>query len=159
MGGGGVEVRRRIVMATGDATAVEPAVTATTGIGGYTTTLVFGGRNAKFEMRSDQGPGVEGGGDEGPNPMAYLYAAIAGCTAMSVRGYAARKGMALESVDVDVTPIRAGKGPVERIEVGLRFTGDLSEDEKKRLEAAAAGCTVRKTIERSPEFVEFVREG
>jgi putative redox protein len=47
-------------------------------------------------------PAVVGGGDLGPSPFGLVLSGLAACTAMTLRMYAARKGWALTTIDVDV---------------------------------------------------------
>jgi putative redox protein len=47
-----------------------------------------------------------GGTDEGPTPYDYFLAALGGCTAMTLRMYADRKGWPLESVTVRLSQDR-----------------------------------------------------
>jgi putative redox protein len=47
-------------------------------------------------------PLVAGGGDLGPTPFGILLAALAACTATTLRMYAEHKGWELTTIDVDV---------------------------------------------------------
>jgi len=80
------------------------------------------------------------GGDAGPAPSDLLVAALASCSAMTMRLYANRK-----------------KWPVERIEVTVRLEGDemhktvhlsgpLDAEQRKRLFEIAGRCPVHKAI-------------
>ncbi len=69
-------------------------VTARTGSGLYTEVTANG-----YSMVVDE-PVAFGGTGAGPTPYDYLLAALGGCTAMTVRMYADRKGWPLDSVRV-----------------------------------------------------------
>mgnify|MGYP006278347435 FL=1 len=129
------------------ATAEQAAVVAETRIGGYATSLRFAAPHDAHLLSADQPADADGGTGEGPNPFSYLFAALASCTGMTVRSYAARKEMGLERVEVSIRPHRPEGKKVESIEIGLRFEGDLSEDDRKKLVSAAASCPVRKLLE------------
>ena len=80
--------------------SAEARVVVTTGEG--LRTEVSAGGHA---LVADE-PESLGGTDEGPNPYDLLLAALGGCTAMTLRMYADRKGWPLESVTVRLSQDR-----------------------------------------------------
>lgn len=73
------------------------AVSTTTLVGGLRTVTSEGGH----EMAADLGPGL-GGDDTGPTPSALLRAALGSCLAMGYRLRAARHGIPVRSIRVEV---------------------------------------------------------
>ena len=76
-------------------------------------------RAGRHRLTTDEGPDL-GGDDEGPSPYPLLLAALAQCTAATLRMYANRKGWSLGEVKVRARLLRTGDGAtkVERIETG-----------------------------------------
>jgi len=102
-------------------------------------------------------PSRVGGGDAGADPYEHLLAAVGTCTTMTLRMYAARKGMALERASVTLrhsrehltdcegceeTPLR-----LDVIERDIELVGTLNEDERRRLMMIADRCPVHRTLE------------
>jgi putative redox protein len=93
-------------------------------------------------------PAGAGGGDAGPAPFELLMAALGACTSMTLRGYAARKGWVLRSVEVRLTRVRGEPGakPENEIRRTLRMEGDLDGDQRKRLLEIAEKCPVHRAL-------------
>ncbi|HVX91811.1 MAG TPA: alpha/beta fold hydrolase [Xanthobacteraceae bacterium] len=97
-----------------------------------------------------------GGLDSGPNPYDLLLAGLGSCTAMTLRLYAERKGLALERVSVslrhskihaaDCETCETREGMVDRIEREIAFAGTLDADERRRLLEIADRCPVHRTL-------------
>lgn len=131
-------------MPTDTATAT---VKSTTNIDGYASELSFAPPHDAHHLVADQAADVEGGTGRGPNPFSYLYAALASCTAMTIRGYASRKQLPLTDIHVEVFPVRDEGKPLQAIDVRVTLDGDLSDDDRAKLLAAGKACPVRKVIE------------
>lgn len=86
-----------------------------------------------------------GGNDEGINPHEMLEAALAACTIITAQMYANRKGIKLESTDVQVKIVSEGADSVISREVSFR--GDLSVEEKKKLGEIVEKCPIHKLLE------------
>lgn len=104
---------------------------------------------------ADEPTGV--GDDAGPNPYQLLLGALGACTAMTVQMYARRKGWPLEGVEVelDTHKIHArdcddcDSDPASRVdivELQLTLRGDLSSEQRARLEEIAGRCPVHRTL-------------
>ena len=133
-------------------------VTARTGRDGYRTEIEAGGHT----LIADE-PHPDGGPEDGPSPYEMLLAAIASCTAMTMRMYATRKQWPLEDVTVRM---RTGRRHVEDCEncetrsVGIQqidrqieMTGDLTDEQRQRLLLIADRCPVKQTLERGIRIV------
>ncbi|WP_343532376.1 OsmC family protein [Pedobacter sp.] len=88
-----------------------------------------------------------GGSDEGMAPGALLLASLGSCTAITIRMYADRKQFPLETITVNLAICaeeEMDKGTV--IEREIKFTGDLDEDQIKRLMIIADKCPIHKIL-------------
>ena len=87
---------------------------------------------------------ILGGADTAPAPDELLEAALASCTAITLRMYAERKAWMILSIEVSVS--------LERIEGKTFFTrqitihGEVAEEQKQRLLQIAKACPVSKTL-------------
>lgn len=88
---------------------------------------------------------VEGGTDAGPSPTRLVAAGLAGCTAVTIEMYAARKGWDVGAVEVDVDVEYEDFAPLS-FAVTLRLPDGLSEEQRQRLLAVAAKCPVHKLL-------------
>lgn len=101
-------------------------------------------------LLGDEPPEV-GGQDLGPAPYDLLTAALAECTAMTVRWYARQQKWPLDHVDVVVqhekAEVEGQKGKIDTFRKMVTVTGALSDEQRTRLLAVAARCPVHKTLE------------
>jgi putative redox protein len=95
---------------------------------------------------------VEGGTDAGPSPTRLVAAGLAGCTAVTMEMYAARKGWDVGAVEVDVDVEYDDFAPLS-FAVTLRLPAGLSEEQRLRLLAVAAKCPVHKLLSGETEVV------
>lgn len=144
------------------------AVTTDTDGGRWVTTTVGGpGYRADVNARTHNfvidEPIALGGTDAGPTPYEYLLGALSGCTAMTLRLYANRKGWPLESVEVKMRTSRSHEVDCEncektavgitRIERKVEMRGALTDEQKQRLLEIADRCPVKQTLERGIKVV------
>lgn len=93
----------------------------------------------------DEPTSVEGGTDAGPSPTRLVAAGLAGCTAVTVEMYAARKGWDIGAVEVDVEVDYDEFAPLS-FAVTLRLPPGLSEEQQERLTVVARKCPVHKLL-------------
>ena len=99
-----------------------------------------------------------GGEDTAPAPHELLAAALAACVSTTLVMYARRRDWDLGEVTVDVDYDH--RSTPRRCEIEITLGGDLTDEQLERLEAVAAACPVRRSIETGFEFDErFVRSG
>ncbi len=109
-------------------------------------------------------PTSYGGNDTGPGPYDLLGAALGTCTTMTLRMYAAHKGVPLDHVRVDVSHAKVHaedcmdcgegrEGRIDRFERVITISGDLSSEQRARLLEIADRCPVHKTLEKSSVVV------
>src|SRR5918912_4507253 len=98
-----------------------------------------------------------GGDGAGPDPYTLLLSALGGCTSMTIMLYARRKGWPVERVTVRLRQQRVHakdclecerntEGFVHRIERAVEVEGDLTDEQRARLQEIAHKCPVHKTL-------------
>ena len=113
--------------------------TADIGTINYATALVAG----HHPLTSDEGPAL-GGKDTGAAPHELLCAALAACTAITLRMYAERKSWPLQAAHVDV--LFRHEGESRTMTRRLRLEGDLDEAQRARLADIAERTPVTLTL-------------
>jgi putative redox protein len=102
-------------------------------------------------------PTAAGGGDAGPDPYTLILAALGSCISMTVNMYARRKGWPLDRVIVRLRQnrshaadckecTRTTEGYAHRIERSVTLEGNLSEEQRLRLQEISHKCPVHKTM-------------
>jgi putative redox protein len=102
-------------------------------------------------------PVAAGGEGAGPDPYALLLAALGSCISMTTMLYARRKGWPLEHVTVRLRQgrihakdcaecNRTSEGYVHKIERSVNFEGNLTDEQRARLQEIAHKCPVHKTL-------------
>ena len=112
-------------------------------------------------------PAEAGGEGTGPDPYSLLLGALGSCISMTVTLYARRKQWPLERVTVrlrqnrihasDCQTCENKEGFVHRIERSVTFTGNLSDEQRVRLQEIAHKCPVHKTLS-SPIVITDLKE-
>ena len=102
-------------------------------------------------------PSKAGGEDAGPDPYTLLLGALGSCISMTAMLYARRKGWPLERVTVRLRQgrihvkdceecDRTMEGFVHRIERAVSFEGNLSDEQRTRLQEISQKCPVHRTL-------------
>ncbi|MFT7625290.1 MAG: uncharacterized OsmC-like protein/fermentation-respiration switch protein FrsA (DUF1100 family) [Myxococcota bacterium] len=126
-------------------------VVSESGVGKFGQTVQAG----KHAFVADE-PISVGGLDTGPGPYDLLLAALGACTSMTLRMYAAHKGIALGKVSIrlqhekiharDCDDCESEKGFVDVIRREITMDGDLEPAVRERLLQIADRCPVHKTL-------------
>ena len=95
-------------------------------------------------IRIDE-PATAGGTDTGPSPTRLVAAGLAGCIAVTIEMYAARKGWDVGAVEVDVEVEYDGSAPLS-FAVALRLPAELDDEQRAKLLTIAARCPVHKLL-------------
>lgn len=104
---------------------------------------------------SDEPIGV--GDDAGPDPYALLLSSLGACKVMTGMMYARKKGWPVEEIEIslDTHKIHAKNcencesdpnAKVDIIDVDIKFTGDLSHEQIKRLKEISEHCPIHRTL-------------
>jgi uncharacterized OsmC-like protein len=100
-------------------------------------------------------PREAGSEDAGPDPYTLLLGALGSRISMTTMLYARRKGWPLERVTVRLRQQRihakdceecSQDGFVHRIERAVSFEGNLSDEQRARLQEISQKCPVHKTL-------------
>jgi putative redox protein len=113
-------------------------------------------RAGNHSLRSDE-PVEFGGSDTGPTPYDLLLASLASCKAITMRMYAQRKGWALQEVEISMSTRKVHakdcedcesdpEARVDIIETEIRLTGDLDQEQRKRIFEISEKCPVHRTL-------------
>lgn len=112
-------------------------------------------RSGRHTFAADE-PAAVGGDDSGPGPYDYLLAALGACTAMTMRLYAERKGIAAERFSIrlahrkihaaDCADCESSEGNIGEITRDISIAGDLPEAVRARLMEIADKCPVHETL-------------
>lgn len=91
----------------------------------------------------------ERGDDLAPNPFELLLGAVASCTLITAKHYAAEAGLPVEMMNVSVRGEweRRGQTRKYRIRTRVNVRGELSEDDLERIKRAAGRCPVKRVLE------------
>lgn len=153
--------------------AATPSIVSDGAEGGrWVTTRIDRSRyRSRVEARThvqelDEPIGV-GGSDVGPTPYEALLGALGGCTVMTLRMYADRKGWPLEGVEVRLRQARSHEPDCEicatddvgphRVERRIELTGPLTDEQRHRLMQIADRCPLKQTLERGVHVVSGQR--
>ena len=84
-------------------------------------------------------------GEAGPSSTQAVSAALAACTAVTLRIYAERKGWSLDGLEVEVATTYDGPNP-SLFTVRIGWPEHLQPDQVERLERIAGKCPVHRLV-------------
>jgi putative redox protein len=105
-------------------------------------------------------PSANGGNDAGPESLELLLAALGACAGITVQMYADRKQWPVERVHVRLSYVNVPSGGqsdaktaiANVIEMGISLSGDLTEDQRRRLLEIAGRCPVHRILRSQVEI-------
>jgi len=90
---------------------------------------------------------AEGGTDAGPDPHDLYDSALGACKALTLLWFAQRKGFPVEDIEVTVErDASAERQGVYRLATKIALTGDLTDEQRAAMLAAASKCPVHKLM-------------
>ncbi len=108
-----------------------------------------------YRFQADE-PVSVGGTDSAPDPYDYLLAGLGACTSMTIGYHARRKQWPLEGVTVslwhdriharDCADCETKNGLLDRIDLEIKLTGPLTEQQRAALLEVAHRCPVHRTL-------------
>jgi len=116
----------------------------------YTTQVDIG----KHNLIVDE-PIALGGHDLGPAPGEYLCVSLASCKAITLRMYAQRKNWEVGEIRVKASLVK-GEGEASGLNTfycSVHFTGNLSEEQLKRLLEISKKCPIDRLLQKPSEVV------
>ena len=136
-------------------TPATPSKPADVIVNGKATEFVQTVVTGKHHFRADE-PIDVGGTDAAPTPYDYLLAALGACTSMTIGWYARKRNIPLKDIRVSLWHSRihakdcedciTKEGMINRIEIEIGLTGEITPDQHRLLMQAAEKCPVHRTL-------------
>jgi putative redox protein len=88
-----------------------------------------------------------GGEDTAPDPHGLLDSSLAACTAITLTMFAKRRGMPLDSINIDIERDNSKEKSGEyNLTMKIAFVGALSEEQRQQLAAIVEKCPIHKLL-------------
>lgn len=88
-----------------------------------------------------------GGEDSAPDPHGLLDSSLAACTAITLTMFAKRRGMPLESINIDIERDSSKEKSGEyNLALNIQFVGSLSDEQKQQLLDIVEKCPIHKLL-------------
>ncbi len=108
----------------------------------YAVSVFAGGHPAIVDVDKE-----DGGDGLGPNPTRLVEAALAACTAITMRMYAERKGWTIDALKVSVVRAETSDAHLSRaLDKTIELTGPLDEAQREKLHDIASRCPVHRML-------------
>jgi putative redox protein len=119
----------------------------------YTSTV----RVNQHQLLVDE-PLEKGGKDAGPGPGDYLCAALASCKAITLRMYAQRKKWEIGEIKVTANLVLGNETASgnNTFFCQLNITGDLDDEQQKRLLIIANSCPLHRLLSKPSDIVTTI---
>ena len=120
-------------------------------------TRILGNNHVYYVDEPESG----GGQNKAPHPTGYLLAALASCTAITIRMYAQRKDWDVGEIKVSAEKVEMeiAEGKVTKIVKKLAFGNkDLTERDIKRLVTIGEKCPISKMLKNETQMESEVVE-
>jgi putative redox protein len=103
-------------------------------------------------------PLEKGGKDAGPGPGDYLCAALASCKAITLRMYAQRKKWDISEIKVTANLVLGNETASgnNTFFCQLNITGDLDDEQQKRLLIIANSCPLHRLLSKPSDIVTTI---
>ena len=101
-------------------------------------------------------PADVGRTDDGPSPLELLSASLAGCVAVTIEMYAARKNWDVGALEIECNFTPPERGCPTQFKLVYRLPDTLTDEQVERLTAIASKCPVHRTLEGEVMFDERV---
>jgi uncharacterized OsmC-like protein/alpha/beta superfamily hydrolase len=134
------------------------------GTGKFANVVSVNGRHA---LKADE-PLSVGGSDSGPTPYDYLLTALGTCKTMTMRMYADRKEWPMDQARVtlkhekihadDCATCETQDGRIDAIDVTIEISGDLSDEQKRKIYEIADRCPVHQTLTSEVKISSSLKE-
>lgn len=121
----------------------------------FTVTLP-GGRRAETRLRghrlvTDQ-PLDNGGEDTAPTPYELFLASVGTCVAVTLQGFAAKRGLDVTGLSVKQSMRYDDAGLLVAVDLEVHLPPGFPEKYREAALRAAGECSVKKVIAAGPEF-------
>ncbi|TXK36960.1 OsmC family protein [Pontibacter qinzhouensis] len=138
----------------------ETVIVSADSTAGYVAEIIAGGRSMTIDESA-----VKDGHKTGPDPNDFLLSALGACTVVTLHMYAGRKNWPLERAEVrlqqetvQVPDPLAPEKLVKKMLITkqLLLFGNLTEEQRLRLEDISGRCPVQRTLEAGVQVQTFL---
>ena len=108
----------------------------------YRQRLQIDGHEIFADVKADVG-----GEDKAPDPHGLLDSSLAACTAITLTMFAKRRGIPVESINIDIERDDSKEKAGEyNLAMKVEFVGNLSEEQRQQLAGIVEKCPIHKLL-------------